>query len=176
VSEPSRREPGIITALGVFSVLFAFIFLIASVHGLLAAASTQAEMSEAKLPRLLTGAVAVLAYLRPVVNLALYGLLLAAGIGLMRPARWGFRLGRTYAVAQIGWSLVAGLVTILLTLLRDRDTSQLLDWQAAFMTTQYAALAITIHVAGILLSVLWAVVLLVLLSRADVRRFFEPAK
>jgi hypothetical protein len=174
VSDSVERRSGIVTALGIASVLLAALFLIASIHGLLAVPSTKDEVSAANLPPVLIGAAGVLAYLKPVVNLVLYGLLFAVGLGLLRRARWARGLARLYAFSQIGWSVLSGLVSIVLTVSHEADTAGLVPSQVAFMENEYIPLAVTLHVAGILLSILWPVILLALLSRPSAKESLEP--
>ncbi len=163
--EVEGKKTGGLTALGVLSVALGALWVIASVWALLQPQTLGAMTRRYGAPELLTGSGVAGAYADAMVNLVLAGLLFAAGVGLLRLRKWGGRLAIWYAVARMVWSVVALLLAFVGPFSSRPDPETLGPGYAEFMRDRFGAVAATEIVAGFVLSVVFAVVLLCLLSR-----------
>ncbi len=161
-----------LTALGVLCVVLGVLFVIASVWGLLQPQVHQAVVAQSRAPQLLTGLSVAWAYADAALNLVLAVLLFIAGIGLLRLRRWGARLAIAYSLGRIALSLASFVLTFLGPI-AHRPTGQqiesLREPVASFLKTEFMPVAVTLTVGGLVLSVLFAVILLCLLSRRSYR-------
>jgi len=167
-SEPKKTSG--LTALGVLSVVLGGVFLLASVWGLLKPQAIEhLQSKQPGTPRLLAGASVAIVYTDAAINLVLAGALLAAGVGLLRLRRWGARLARWYALARIVWSVTAFALALIGPFANRGNTEELFPPFAEYMQTQFTSVALTLMFGGLVLSSVFAVVLLCLLSRPGYR-------
>jgi hypothetical protein len=167
--ELERKAPGGLTALGVACVVLGALWLLAGVWNVLEPEATRRTLEQYQYPNVLAGANLALAYVDAVVSLVLGGAMAVAGVGLLRLRRWGARLGRLYAWVQIGWSVLTGVLAAVFTYANLPDPAVLPKEQAEFMETRFTPVFMTELVASVLLSCVFAVILLCLLSRQRYR-------
>jgi hypothetical protein len=116
----------------------------------------------------MTGLAGVAAYLSAAGTLVLGGILFASGVGLLKLRNWGARLARTYAVAQILWSALAFLMALVGPFARRPDASDMEGLRpelVEMLQAKFTAVSMTLAAAALVLSVVFPVVLLCLLSR-----------
>lgn len=154
--ELEKRKTGGLTALGVLSVVLGGLWIIASAWGLLQPQVHDALVKLHKLPQLLTGLGLAGAYVDAAINLLLAGVLFVAGIGLLKLRRWGAIVATWYAVCRIVLSVLATV----LAFIGPTAQGTRLDVQDNFIP-----IAIAEVIGGFVLSTLFAVILLCLLSR-----------
>jgi len=159
----SKKTSGL-TALGVLSVVLGALFFIGAVWGLLHPQVHQVTVKQANAVQILTGFGLTGAYVVAGVDLLLAGLLFAAGVGLLKLRKWGARLAVWYAVARIAWSAIAALLAIIGPRANAPGADQVAAQHGDAMT-RFPAISLTLILAGFILSILYPVILLCLLSR-----------
>ncbi len=168
--ELEKEKTGGLTTLGTLSVVFGAVFVITSFWAMLQPDAIEKVTRRAGAPQLLTGFGVACAYADAGVNLVLAVLLFTAGVGLLRLRKWGGRLAAWYALARIGWSVVALVFAFAGPFASRPNPDGLAAGYAEFMGTRFAAVAATEIVGGFVLSAVFAVVLLCLLSRETYRK------
>ena len=163
--ELERKKTGGLTALGVLSVVLGGIFFITSVWSLLQPQVHMALVAKHKAPQLLTGLGLASVYTSGVVNLLLAILLFAAGVGLLKLRKWGAAWAAWYAVVRIAWSVVDAVLAFVGPFAAKVDLEKLHPSNAEHMQNTFPAVATTLIILGFVLSSLFAVILLCLLSR-----------
>lgn len=163
--ELERKKTGGLTALGVLSVVLGGIFFITSVWALLHPQVHIAMVAKHNAPQLLTPYSLAGAYTSGAVNLLLAVILFAAGVGLLKLRKWGAASAVWYAVARIAWSVVDAVLAFVGPFAAKVDLEKLHERNAEYMQNTFPAVAMTLIIAGFVLSSLFAVVLLCLLSR-----------
>ena len=165
--ELTGRQTSGITVLGVLSVVLGLFFFVCSVWGLLLPPTLHATLEQAGAPEVLTGSSVTGAYVNAMVNVLLAAALFVAGAGLLQLRKWGATLARAYAFARIGWSVVAVLLAWFGPYANARALPAFPEPHATFMAHSFPAVVITQLVAGFVLTALFPVVLLCLLSRTE---------
>ena len=163
--ELERKKTGGLTALGVLSVVLGGVFFIASVWSLLQPQVHMALVAKHNAPQLLTGYSLAGAYASGAANLLLAALLFAAGVGILKLRKWGATAAVWYAVVRIAWSVVNAVLAFAGPFAAKLDLEKLHPSNAEYMQKTFPAVATTLIIAGLVLSSLFAVVLLCLLSR-----------
>ena len=163
--EVERRHTAGLTALGVLSVVFGALFVLASLWGLLQPQVIRAQAAQANAPQMLEGLGLRAAYLDGAVNLVLSVLLFIAGIGLLQLRNWGSKLAVGYAVARIAWSVIAAGLAIAGPFWHRPALEGFSAPLVEFMKTRFAPLAAAEILSSLVLSSIFAVILLALLSR-----------
>ncbi|MFH1732577.1 MAG: hypothetical protein ABIF82_13135 [Planctomycetota bacterium] len=163
--ELERKKTGGLTALGVLSVVLGGIFFITSVWSLLQPQVHMALVAKHNAPQLLTGYGLAGAYASGAANLLLAVLLFAAGVGLLKLRKWGAASAVWYAIVRIAWSVVSAVLAFAGPFAAKVDLEKLHPDNAEYMQNTFPAVATTLIIAGLVLSSLFAVILLCLLSR-----------
>jgi len=174
--ELEHGKTSALTALGVLSVVLGAFWLIASVWSGLHIEAHQQEVAHYErygIPQILTGFGVTGAYIDAAMNFVLAGALFAAGVGLLRLRRWGATLARGYAFARIVASAVSAVFALVAPIASRPGPAELETFQplqpqtVEFLGTRFMPVVWTEIVAGFLLSTVFAVILLCLLSRKE---------
>lgn len=163
--ELESRKTGGLTALGVTCVALGTVWIYTAAWAALQPETIRAQVARFGVPQLLTDFSVIVVYTDAAVNLLLAALLFAAGVGLLRLRKWGARLAVWYAIGRIGWSVVSTALTYMGPLTTRPPAGQMLPDQATFMAERFGPIAFTMLLAGFLLPVAFAVIILCLLSR-----------
>ena len=174
--ELERRKTSALTTLGVLSVVLGALWIISSVWSCLHIEAHQQEVAHYErqgVPQILTGFGVTGAYIDAVTNFVLAGVLFAAGVGLLRLRRWGAKLARGYAFARILVSLVSVVLAFVGPIANRPGPAELETFRqlqpdtVEFLNTRFMPVVVTEVVAGFVLSTVFAVILLCLLSRKE---------
>jgi len=169
VAELEGKHSTGLTALGILSVLLGALLFLGSFWGLLQPGPLQRVAEEHQVPQVLRGLGLAWTFVDAGGNVLLAALLFAAGVGLLKLRRWGGRLAVTYAVARIAWSVVALVLAFIGPYANLPEPEQLDPGAAASSPVTLHLIAATLIVAAFALSVVFAVILLCLLSRKSYR-------
>ena len=174
--ELERRKTAALTTLGVLSVVLGAFWIISSVWSGLHVEAHQQEVAHYErqgIPKILTGFGVTGAYADAIMNFVLAGVLFVAGIGLLRLRRWGAKLARGYAFARVAVSAVSVVFAFVGPIANRPGPAgletfrQLQPETVEFLGTRFMPVVVTEVVAGFLLSIVFAVILLCLLSRKE---------
>jgi len=168
VPEQESKKTGGLTALGVVTLVLGALSVIGSVWGLLQPQVHQVAVKRVNAVQILTGFGLTGAYADAVANLLLAGLLFAAGVGLLKLRNWGARLAVWYAAARITWSAIAAVLAVIGPRANAPGPDQV-GPQFADAMTRFPAISMALIVTAFILSIVYPVVLLCLLSRRTYR-------
>ena len=169
MTEIERRKTTGLTVLGVFCVVLGAVWVIGAFWALLQPDTLAKWTKQSGAPELLTRLSVAWTYVDAGLNLVLAALLFAAGVGLLRLRAWGAKLGIAYAAARIVLSVLSFVFALVGPIAHRPGPQQLQGAREAklveFMSNMFMPIAVTEVVASLVLSVVFAVILLCLLSR-----------
>ena len=169
MSELEGQKTTGLTVLGAVSVLLGALWFFAGVWGFVHIDALMRMTADAGAPQVLKGFGVTGAYVDASVNMLLAILLFVAGVGLLMLRRWGATLAVFYGVSRIAWSVLAVVLAILGPIMNLPKREAFGPDAPQSVTQTLFTVALTEVIVGFILSSVFAVILLALLSRKDYR-------